>query len=444
MDIKLCGVGGYNEVGKNMTALKIGDEVVILDMGFFLPKLISFEEEGGQRKNLTPKGLMELGAIPNDSVISSWKNKVKAIAFSHCHLDHVGASLYLANKYKAPLLGTRFTLEVLKSMAKDEKINLKNDLNVLNANSSHKVSKNIKIEFINMTHSTPQTVMIAVHTPEGVILYANDFKFDNYPVLGKKPNYEKLKALKGNVKALIVDSLYADAERKTPSEKVAREMLKDVMLGTDNKGHAIIVTCFASHLARLKSIIDFGKALNRKIVFMGRSMAKYTLAAEKAELVKYSKDVEILSYSRQMEKKLKKIEKNRDQYLIACTGNQGEPGSVLTRLASGQLPFKFYPEDHVIFSCKTIPVDINIANRALLERKLKQKKTRIFTDIHVSGHAGREDLRDLVDMVQPKHIFPVHGNPMQDLAMAELATEMGYKKGKNVHLINDGDILDLK
>ncbi len=444
MDIKLCSVGGYNEVGKNMTALRVGDEVIILDMGFFLPSLISFEEGEIPRKDLGAKELIKAGAIPDDSVLESWRDKVKAIAFSHAHLDHVGASLYLSNKYNAPLLGTRFTLEVLKAMAQDEGITLKNELKVLNPNSVYEVSKNIKIEFINMTHSTLQTVMIAVHTPKGVILYANDFKFDNHPVIGKKPNYDALKSLQGDVLALIVDSLYAPGEWKTPSEKVAREMLKDIMLGTSNERHAIITTTFASHLARLKSIIDFSRALDRKVVFLGRSLAKYTFAAERAEILNYSKKVEILSYRRQMEKRLKKIEKDRDKYVIVCTGNQGEPRSALVRMASGQLPFKFLPEDHVIFSCKTIPVEANLNNRALLESKLKHKKARIFTDIHSSGHPGREDLRDLVDMVKPKHIFPVHGNATQDKAMADLAVEMGYKKDKNVHLMKNGNHISLR
>jgi ribonuclease J len=446
MEIKLCGVGGYNEVGKNMTALKIGDEAVVLDMGFFLPKLISFEEEGGHRENLTGKGLIRLGAVPDDSVISSWKDKVKAIAATHAHLDHIGAIPYLSNKYDCPILGTPFTAEVLRGMLKDEKLTLKNNLVDLNPNSTFKVSKNIKMEFINMTHSTLQTVMIAVHFDDKVILYANDFKFDNHPILGKKPDYDRLKriASEKEVLALVVDSLYAAAERKTPSEKVAREMLKDVLLGTDNTGHLIITTCFASHLARIRSILDFAKKLNRKVVFFGRSLSKYTRAAENVKLVNYSKEGRIFSYSRQIKKQLKKIEKKRQDYLIVCTGSQAEPGSILTRLASGALPFKFLPEDHVIFSCKTIPVDINIANRQLLERKLRQKRTRIFTDIHVSGHCGREDLRDLINMVKPKHIIPAHGDTQKLSALSDLAKEMDYKPGKTVHILNDGQVLDLR
>jgi len=446
MDIKLCSVGGYSEVGKNCTAIKVDNEAIILDMGFFLPKLISYEEEGGHRKNLTPKGLIKLGAIPDDTVISSWKNKVKAIASTHCHLDHIGAIPYLSNKYNAPILGTPYTLEVLKTMLRDDKLKIKNDLKTLNSGSKFKISKNLEIEFINMTHSTLQTVMIALHTPKGVILYANDFKFDNYPVLGKKPDYERLEKIADQgVLALVVDSLYSDARRKTPSEKVAREMLKDVLLGTDNSDHIIIATSFASHLARLRSMIDFGKKLGREIIFMGRSLGKYSFAAENINLVNYSKEVKILSWRRQIENQLKKIKtKNRHNYMLVVTGNQAEPGSILTRLANNDLPFKFLPEDHVIFSCRTIPEEKNIANRALLERKLHQKKARVFTDIHVSGHCGREDLRDLINMVEPKHIIPAHGDIKKTSALAELAVEMDYKEGKNVHIMHDGKAIDLK
>jgi len=444
MEITLCSVGGYNEVGKNMTALKIGDEVIILDMGVFVPKLIDFEEEGS-RQSASANELVRYGAIPDDSIISSWKNLVKAIAVTHCHIDHCAAIPYLSSKYNAPIYGTPFSVAFIKSLLSDEKKTIKNKLKVLNPGSIVKVSKNISIEFINTTHSTLQTVMIAVHTPEGVILYSNDFKFDNHPVLGKAPDYVRLKKIaKEGVLALIVDSLYAPDASKTPSEKVAREMLKDVMLGTDNSGHAIIVTTFASHLARLRSIVDFGKKLNRKVVFLGRSMAKYSAAGDAAGLVNYSKEAGIFGYRNQVKKVLKDVEKNRDRYVVVCTGNQGEPKAVLSRMAIKELPFKFLPDDHIIFSCKTIPVDINIANRALLESRLKKNKVRIFKDIHVSGHAAREDLRDLIDMVKPQNILPAHGNPNQTTALAELAVEMGYKIGKEIHLMNDGQMLKLK
>lgn len=442
--VEICTVGGYSEVGKNMTAIKSGDEVVILDMGINVAKLINFEEEGNDRSTLDARKLIAIGAIPDDSVIKEWGSKVKGIICSHCHLDHVAAIPYLADKYNCPVLGTPFTIEVIKTLLNDERFKIRNKLVSVNVNSSYKLGNNFEIEFINITHSTLQTVMIAVHVKEGTIIYANDFKFDNYPVLGKKPNYERLRALgKENVLALIVDSLYSNSERKTPSEKVARELLKDVMLGTENQDSLIIVTTFASHLARIRSIIDFGKLLNRKIVLMGRSMFKYSDAAERIGLVNYSKEAEILAYARLIKKKLSDIEKNRSKYVIVCTGNQGEPESVLSKMADGRLPLNFKQEDHIIFACKTIPEPLNIKNRAILEEKLKQKKVRIFSDIHVSGHCGREDLRDLIKMVRPQYIFPAHGDKHKLMGLAELAVEMGYSLGKNVHVMEDGKKITL-
>ncbi len=443
--IEICAIGGYNEVGKNMTAIRYENEVVICDMGFYLPKIISLQEEEITRQDLTKDELIHLDAIPDDSLIEDWKPHVKAIVLSHCHLDHVGGVSSMVSDYDCPVIGSPYTLEVLKTIMKDDKVRINNKLQILNVNSTVKVSKNIKIEFINMTHSTLQAVMIAIHTPKGIIIYANDFKFDNHPILGKKPDYQRLRELgKKGVLALVVDSLYSDANMKTPSEKVAREMLKDVMLGTDNKGHAVIVTTFASHIARLSSVLDFGQKMKRKVVFMGRSMHKYISAAENINLIHFSKKAEIIGYSGEIKRKLKHIAKNRDKYLIVCTGNQGEPGSILDRMSSKDLPFELKPDDHVIFSCRTIPAPINKANRAVLEDKLIRTGVRIFTDIHVSGHAAREDHRDLINMLNPQHIIPAHGDVAKLTPLAELATSMGYVLGKTVHLMRDGQCLELE
>ncbi len=379
--IEIFSVGGFNEVGKNMTAIKVDNEIVIIDMGLYLPAIINLEEE--ERLNISAKKLVEIGAIPDDSILHKDADKVKAIILGHCHLDHIGGIPFMSSRYDCPVIGTPYTLEVLKSMLKDDEKSIKNELKPLNINSKIKISKNITVEFIAITHSTLQTCMIVLHTKEGNILYCNDFKFDNSPVMGQKPNYNLLKKLK-NVKALIVESLYADNEGKTPSEKVAQEMLRDVLHGTTNKGHAIFVTTFASHIARLSSILEFGRKMNRKVLFLGRSMNKYVEAAEKLGLVKFSRHAQIFPYKNQVRKILEKVQKNREQYLIICTGSQGEPGSVLDRIVNKEYSFKFIPEDHVIFSCRTIPQEINMANRKALESKLKENKVRIFTNIHVS------------------------------------------------------------
>jgi len=441
--MEIATVGGFREVGKNMTALKVNDDAVVLDMGFYLPEIISFEEEGGDRKEITTEELRRIGAIPDDRVIKAWRRNVRAIALGHCHLDHIGAVPYMSNNYpNASILGTPYTLEVLKNMIFEEQLKVDNKFKLIQPNASIKV-KNMEVEFINITHSTLQCAMMAVHTKEGIVLYANDFKFDNHPVVGSKPNIKRLKELgKEGIKALVVESLYAHDERKTPSEKVAREMLKDVMLTTENEDNLIVASSFASHIARIKSIIDFGEKLKRKIVILGRSMHKYIMAAENLKLINFSHRAEIIGYSRHIKRKLKEIEKQgRSRYLIICTGGQGEPGSVLQRMATNQMPFEFQEEDNIIFSNKVIPAEVNKANRKALEENLKKRKTRIFSNIHVSGHAGREDLRDLIKMTNPEHIIPAHGEIKMTSALKDLAIEMGYKDGKTVHQMDNGQIL---
>ena len=443
--MKIHTVGGFSEVGKNMTVVETGEDAFMFDCGFFLPPIVELEET---EKVFNEKRLKSIGAIPNDNVIpQKLMNKVRAIIPSHAHLDHIGAIPYMGYKYKAPVLATPFTMEVLKGEYKDENIPQRNQLKTISPNSTYTIqgkSGTYQLEFINMTHSTIQTSMLALHTPEGVFLYSNDFKFDNYPILGLKPNYDALKRLtkqgKG-VKALVVDSLYADDDRKTASEKVARSLLEDVMLTTTNDKAAVVVTTFSSHIARLKSIVDMGNKLGRQVIFVGRSLNKYVTAAKNAKLCPFSKDIQIASYRRQVEKALTKINKNRSKYLLVCTGHQGEPFSVLDRISRNMLPFRFNSDDHVIFSSSIIPTEVNQQNRAALDKKLKKRGTRIFNNVHVSGHAGREDLRDFVNMVNPQHIIPAHGTAPKTEAMMELANELGYKRHKSSHLMKDGGVL---
>ncbi|MBW2975915.1 RNase J family beta-CASP ribonuclease [Candidatus Woesearchaeota archaeon] len=436
--IEIYTVGGYNEVGKNCTAINVDNEVLLIDLGIHLENYIKLTQDEDIVKISADK-LMNAGAVPDISLLDKLKNNVKAIVMSHAHLDHIGAVPYVADEFNAPVICTPYTAEVLKSILKDDKIKLNNEIKPLNLNSFYKVTDNLKIEFLYITHSVPQAALVAVHTQYGIILYANDFKLDLHPTLGKKPNFKRLEEL-GNegVIALIVESTYAKEAKKTPSEKVAKEMLKDVLLGVNNKGSIIIVTTFSSHIARLKSIIEFGKKLNRKILFLGRSLAKYVMAAENVGVVTFSKDIEIVKYSKQVEKRLRKIGKDREKYLLVVTGHQGEPKSVLYKIAKKELKFSLYPEDSVIFSCRTIPTPTNIENRDALENELKQTGVRIFKDIHQSGHAAREDLRDFINLVKPKNIIPAHGSREMREALADLAAEMGYETGRNLFLVKDG------
>lgn len=446
-NMKIHTIGGFSEVGKNMTAVEVANDVFVFDMGLYLPPIVELEER--EKEGYNEKKLRSLGAIPHDTILDklNLRNKVRAIFLGHAHLDHIGAIPYTAQRYKAEIIGTPFTIEVLKTMLNDERIRLRNQIKIIQPNSSYVIngrSNKYVVDFINVTHSTPQTSMICLHTQEGNVLYANDFKFDNSPVLGKKPNYEKLREIaKEGVKVLIVDSLYSSVERKTPSEKVARALLEDVMLTTSNENSCIAVTTFSSHIARLKSIVDFGKQLRRKIIFIGRSLHKYVSAARNTKICPFYNDIALLSYRKQVEAVLKKIDRNRASYLLVCTGHQGEPHSVLDRLSRNLLPFSFRNKDHIIFSSSVIPTPINKANREQLEKRLKKKGVRIFSEVHQSGHASREDLRDFITMIQPQHIIPAHGDLSKLTPMAELASELGYRLGRDVHILQDNQKIRL-
>jgi len=446
MLMKIHAIGGYDEVGKNMTALETGEDVILFDSGLYLPAIVGVAE---REKIPTEKGMRAIGALPDDTYLDAQnlRNKVRAILVSHAHLDHVGGIPYNAERYNADVVGTPFTMEVLKLLMKDSNQTIRNKIVSIPVDHSYtaKGKKNYKVEFLNMTHSTIQSAIIAVHTPDGIVLYANDYKLDNTPILGDKPNYKRLKELsKIGIKALIVDCLYAGDDRKTPSEKIARGLLEDVFFTTENRNSGMIVTTFSSHIARLKTISEFGKRLNREIIFVGRSLNKYVTAAKNIGKAPFANQVRLLSYKKQLERVLKHVNKNKKNYLVVCTGHQGEPGSVLDRMSKNELPLKLSKEDHIVFSSKTIPTPTNEANREQMERRLRKHNVRIFSGIHVSGHGGREDLRDLIKLTNPEHVIPSHGDLKKLTAGAELAQEMGYKLNYNVHLMSNGKSLLLK
>ena len=443
---KIHAIGGYGEVGKNMTAVEIGEDIILFDCGLYLPAVVDLQES---TKTPSAKLLESVGAFPNDRVLEGKRDKVRAILIGHAHLDHVGAVQYIANRYpNAQIYGTPFTIAVLNSLIDDGKHFIKNKINIVAPNSSVNIkgkNGNYKADFINITHSTPQTSIIALDTNHGIVVYANDFKLDNNPVIGLPPNYDKMKEIaKKGVKVLIMDSLYSGSERKTPSEKIARALVEEVLLTVNHEGHGIIITTFSSHIARLKSIVDFSKKLNRKIIFVGRSLSKYVNAAKTAKICPFEKEIELATYPNQLEKKLKLAEKNRESYVIVCTGHQAEPGSILDRMVEGKLPFKLRPHDSVIFSAKVIPVPINISARANLDKKIRKKDVRIFDEVHVSGHGGSEDLRETIELLKPENIIPSHGSLDQLSPAVELAKEMGYEFGKNIHLVQDGTTIEVK
>ncbi len=445
--MEVYSIGGFSEVGKNMVVVKINDDAFIFDCGLYIPAVIELQEEN--IKDYGERHLRAKEALPDDLILDKLgiRNKIRAIFLSHAHLDHLGAIPYIAHRYNAPIIGSPYTTAVLKKVLDDEKRKITNRIITVNVNSSYVLktkTSSYTVELINMTHSVPHTTMIALHTPEGVVVYGNDFKIDNNPVLGLTPNYTALKKIsKEGIKVAILDSLYCHSETKTPSENVARNMVKDVFSGLHGTRSAIFVSTFSSHIARLKSIIEFGKKLDREIIFMGRSLNRYVSAANEISVVNFKNEVRTVTYRNQVASMLKKIENNRDRYLVVCTGHQGEPGSILERLSMKKLHFQFRKDDNLIFSSKTIPVPVNIKNKTEMDKRFKKFGVRIFDEVHVSGHGGREDIRNLIEFLSPEHVIPSHGSYQRLLPMVELGKELGYKQGKNFHLLHNGQKLEI-
>jgi len=459
--VEICTVGGYEQVGKNMTAVKVEDDVFIFDAGLDIPGIVELQEEnllqytsrfqkGKPIQRYTEQKLREFKAIPDDTVLDKlgWRNKVRAIFISHAHLDHVGATPYIANRYpQATIYATPFTMKVLEAILEDDKLKIRNRLKVVQPDSTHIIkgkSGTYKVDFVHTTHSTIHCVFPVLHTKEGSFFYALDLKFDNYPTLGRPPNYKKLRELgRRGVKVLVVDALYSSTERKPGGERIAQNLLEDAFSKLRGRNSAYFITTFSSHIERLTNIVKFAEKTKRQIVFLGRSLSKYVEAASKVNSCPFKNKVKIFKYRRQVDAFLKKLDKEREKYVVVCTGHQAEENSILDRIVKGGSGFNFKLGDHLIFSSSIIPVSVNILARERLDNKLRKMGVKIQTDVHVHGHGSREDLRDILEILKPKHIIPAHGTLQQEAPFIELASTLGYKFGETSHLSSNGKVLKL-
>lgn len=439
MTVEVIAIGGYEEVGRNMTAVKVGEDVVIFDMGIHLDRINVHEDTDIDRMHSLD--LIERGVIPDDTLMKEVDGKVKGIVFSHGHLDHIGAVAKLAHRYDAPLIGSPYTAALVQKQINGErKFKVNNPIKTLMPGGKMKLSKDITLEFVQATHSIPQAVFPVLHTPEGIIVYALDFKFDNHQKVSPPPDYKRLRELgRKGVLTLIVESTNVKntTEVKTYSERVARNILEDLMRGPLHERTGMIVTTFSSHVERIQAIADIAKKSHREILFLGRSMERFCGIAQSQGILKLPKNASIYGSPKAVNKALMKADEARDKYLLVTTGHQGEPDALLPRIASGKTPFNVKKGDNVIISAPIIPNPTNAANRHIMERRLKSSGARIYSEAHVSGHAGREDHRDFIRMLKPQHIIPAHGDLSMLSAYGELAEEEGYRIGKNVHILRN-------
>ncbi len=442
MEIEIIAVGGYDEVGRNMTAVRCGKEVVIFDMGLRLDQLMIHED--AEVDEMHSLDLIRIKAIPDDTILQKVEGTVKAIVCSHGHLDHIGALPKLAHRYKAPIISTPYATELISQQIRGErKFGVNNKLVALTAGQRYTISPNLVLEFVRTQHSIIDTVTPVLHTPHGAIVYACDFKFDRTPVIGQPPDFARFRQIgKEGVLALIVESTYIHRPGRCPSERIARDLVRDVITSFEDDKNAIIVSTFSSHISRVKTIAECAHEIGRKPVFLGRSMQKYSVTAEQMKFVSFPETSSVFGERRTVDRVMRRMMKEgKEKFLPIVTGHQGEPGSILTRLAHGDIPYQLARGDKVLFSANVIPNPMNVGNRYAIEHRLKMAGARIFTDLHVSGHAYREDHYEFIQMLQPQHIIPAHADLKMTAGYAEFAGDLGYTANSTVHPIRNGQRL---
>jgi ribonuclease J len=416
--VKIIPLGGMNEIGKNLTVFECKNEIVIIDVGMTFP-----EDE-------------MLGidvVIPDFTYLEQNKHRVKGILLTHGHEDHIGALPYFLKKINVPIFGSRMTLGLVENKLKEHGLT-DVELNRVHAGDTIAIGP-FKAEFINVNHSIPDAFAIALHTPAGVIVHTGDFKIDYTPIIGEPMDFARLAEL-GNkgVTLLMADSTNAIREGYTQSEKTVGEALEAQFMQAEGR---IIVASFASNVHRVQQIINAAVRFNRKVAFSGRSMLNVSGVATELGYLKFPKGLII---------ELRDIGKYpNEEICVISTGSQGEPMSALSRLAANMhRNMELIPGDTVMLSASPIPGNEKPISKII--NLLVEKGVTVIhdrnADIHVSGHACREECKLIQALLQPKFFMPVHGEQVHLKAHADLAISMGMP-AENILTGVNGTVIEL-
>ena len=444
MEIEIATIGGYEEVGRQMTAVRAGDDVVVFDMGLNLSKVLIHDNVETERMHSLD--LIDIGAIPDDRVMSDIEGDVQAIVPTHGHLDHIGAISKLAHRYDAPVVATPFTIELVKQQIEsEEKFGVQNDLVKMEAGGTMAIGDRCELEFVNVTHSIIDAINPVLHTPEGAVVYGLDKRMDHSPVLGDPIDMERFREIgREGVLAYIEDCTNANKKGRTPSESVAREHLKDVIHSLEDYDGGIVATTFSSHIARVTSLVEFAKDIGRQPVLLGRSMEKYSGTAERLGFVDFPEDLGMYGHRKSVDRTFTRImEEGKENYLPVVTGHQGEPRAMLTRMGRGETPYELDNGDKVLFSARVIPEPTNEGQRYQSEKLLSMQGARIYDDIHVSGHLNKEGHYEMLDALQPSNVVPAHQDMSGYADYVNLCEDEGYRVGRDLYVSRNGDTIQL-
>jgi ribonuclease J len=446
MEVEIATIGGYEAVGRQMTAVRAGDDIVIFDMGLNLSKVLIHDNVETERMHSLD--LIDMGAIPDDRVMSELEGDVQAIVPTHGHLDHIGAISKLAHRYDAPIVATPFTIELVKQEIKsEEKFNVENDLIKMDAGETMSIGERTELEFVNVTHSVIDAINPVLHTPEGAVVYGLDKRMDHTPVIGDPIDMKRFRQLgreDEGVLCYIEDCTNAGRKGRTPSEAVARRHLRDVMESIEHYDGGIVATTFSSHIARVKSLVEFADDIGRQPVLLGRSMEKYSGTAERLDFVDFPEDLGMYGHRKSVDRTFKRImNEGKENFLPIVTGHQGEPRAMLTRMGRGETPYELSTGDKVLFSARVIPEPTNEGQRYQSEKLLGMQGARIYDDIHVSGHLRTEGHYEMLDALQPQHVIPAHQSLEGYAPYVDLAEDVGYKVDRDLHISRNGNIVQL-
>ena len=397
----LIPLGGMGEIGKNMYVYQYGDEIVVIDSGLKFPEDEMFGVDY---------------VIPNITYLLENQAKVKAIFLTHGHEDHIGALPYVLKQLQVPVYGTRLTIGLLK--IKLDEHNIDAVLREVHAGEDVRIG-GFQITCFHVNHSIPDSLGLAIKTPVGTILHTGDFKLDQTPVDGKVTDYFTLTRL-GNegVLGMLSDSTNAHRPGYTKSERDVGKVFEDIFAKAKGR---IIVATFASNIHRIQQVFDTAVRYRRKVAVVGRSMISN---------VETATELGYLSYPDSAYIEIEELESlAADRIVIVSTGSQGEPLSGLTRMASGSHPrINIVPGDTVIFSSTPVPGNEKLVSKVI--DSLSKAGARVIyqgiADVHVSGHASREELKILINMTRPKFMVPCHGEYRHQAAFSDLAQLMGY------------------
>lgn len=419
-ELIFCPLGGSGEIGGNMNLYAYGKEDekkwIIVDMG------VSFADDSIPGVDLI---------MPDAGFIIDKKEDLLGIVLTHAHEDHIGAVAHIWPSLKCKMYATPFTAALILEKFKEKKIDISSYLKVVALNSKIKLG-NFEIDFVTLTHSILEPNGLSIKTPLGTVLHTGDWKIDPNPLIGSQIDEQKLKSIgKNGVSTMICDSTNIFSPGRAGSESDVRDSLLRIM---EIKTNRILVTSFASNVARMESIFYCAKKTGRNICLVGRSMQRIYKAARKCGYLQGLIDP--------LEPKdAKKIKKNKILYL--ATGSQGEPMGAMNRIINGVHPdVQLESGDCVIFSSKIIPG--NEKKLYFLQNLIVKNKIEMISEenafVHVSGHPNRDDLKDMYNWVKPQCVIPVHGEHRHMAEHVSFAKEMQVPK---TLLIENGDIIKL-